>query len=326
MKEALKRVLVSFIANVPVIRRIYMSLCHEMGSTARFNKEFIDKGQNPLVCYRLYDNDYMRQPAVRKHEGNVLPLSSSLIQQSGLVRVEDQVFDLSRPGLYRFYKLPVVSEQRIVGTYSFDELSCFIGHLWSYGFQESLDAAASPEQLQCHKKIIVAGCGDISRIAQSLLNEFSILSRMVAFQTLNPWGGEDDGHTLLEVYEEQYGWFCYDPSFGAIFTKKGDRLSALDLQQYHAEGLSYDVVLLPRSASHSSFRHSNYDYGFWVDEKYHSKPALEEWYRTIGHVSLFLHDGKFVFSSEGISRDDVTRLNGLGHLAKEKTYVVETFY
>ena len=64
---------------------------------------------------------------------NAKELDSGLVLEAGLYNVDGLTFDLSRDGLYRFYKLPSVSEQRVVCKNKFSSASQILGYLFCYG-------------------------------------------------------------------------------------------------------------------------------------------------------------------------------------------------
>lgn len=287
---------------------------------------FIALNNNKLICYRLYGRECNRVEPLASVEGRVTDLSETLIQAPDIVKVQGNYYDLRHPGVYRFYQLNTISEQRIVGDRSFEVINQCIGYLWSYGFEKMLENNLSAEANFLHQRILVAGCVDIAHIAQTILTKYEIRSRIVAFQTLNAWGGQDDGHTLLEVLSEEGKWFIYDPSFGVLITKNSSPLNALELQTANQIGIDYDIYRLPHSTSHSSFRHSGYDYGFWIDEKYHNDDVILAWYRDMASVALFYEKGRYLFSDNDIDPVDIRRLCSLNFIPKRKSFIKTVMY
>jgi hypothetical protein len=254
-----------------------------------------------------------------------MSLSNDIVQKSGMVCVEGQIFDLNSVGLYRFYRLPDFSEQRIVGVADFELLKNVIGSIWSYGFEYFLPRNIEFAIDRAKNCIIIAGCVDISRLAEALLKRFGVKSRFVALKTLDPWGGQDDGHTVLEIYSKNREWVLYDPSFGLMFASRGRYLSAYEVC-ISLRTNNFSIEYLPRSLSHGSFRHSNFDYGFWIDEKYHSVSVMESWYKNIAHVPIYSIGDKMIFPSELCTSDDVIRLLSCGYSALNSSEFFQDIY
>lgn len=290
----------------PIIKCFYALVHHKK---LKQQKQWISNTNNKLEAYRLANGIYEEITPIESRFSGVSSLSDDIVQQPGLVMVDGLIFDLSRVGLYRFYKLPELSEQRLVGDDDFEVLNKIIGSIWSYGFEGFLARNIEFEIKNAKNRILVAGCVDISRLAQAVLGRFGIKSRLVAFQTLEPWGGQDDGHTFLEVCCKKNCWVLYDPSFNVMFDNNNRYLNAYEVCVC-LKSNSLRIIKLPGSSSHATFRHSRYDYGFWVDQRYHCAEALMKWYKKIAGIPVYSIDGNNYFPSSLIDAKDEDRLSG----------------
>lgn len=215
-------------------------------------------------------------------------LSKGVLQSPGFVEVDGNVFDLRRDGLYRFYRLPSVSEQRVVCTGGVESILHTMGYLFGYGND---DDARTQEQLveQLRHRRVVGGCGTLAKVANRILSSLGIESRIVILMTLGQWGGQDDGHTLLEIRNTDKTWFLYDPSFGTCFRRQGRRLSATDFSC--ARNDEVELERLPANPGYARFDGGSYDYDFWIAERFMSQQRLLDWYRRVGALPLLAGTG-----------------------------------
>lgn len=306
------------------MKKYFTFLLRLLPSQPTINIETISEKNNHLICYRLYDGGYQRIQALDNFE-NASPLSETLFQPPQHVQFKGKCFDLTLPGVYRFYRLNDVSEQRLVVDGTIKQLLECMGYLWKYGFEKMVgDKQLDAKKVQNH--IFVAGCVDIAVIASQIFKNFGINSRILSFQTLNPWGGQDDGHTVLEVLGENGDWFVYDPSFSAVFLHKNKKLNAFDLQRQKILGEDIVVKLFSGSIGPAQFKHSNYDYGFWVEERFHDEKALNHWFDNIMNVCLFTKDGDRYFASSNLHNEDIKRMETLGFYPISDDELESAFY
>lgn len=283
---------------------------------------YIDPKNNALHAYRCYNGIVEVVSPVQNHEyPECTELSSRLIQEPGFVCIDNQVFDLRGDGVYRFYRLPVLSEQRIVckgGVESF--LKC-AGYLWRYGLS---DDAESPEKLEKHLKIrtVSCACVKIAYFASYLMNTLGIEARVVASMSKKDWGGQDDGHTLLEV-KINGQWIAYDPTFNVLFSGGGKMLSILDVALHDFSEIQ--LQNLPGNPGFSSYETPHYNYDFWVMERFLSEDSLRQWYRRILGVPLILSGGRFVASKGCIERESTPKFARFYELSDESAFKVK-FY
>ena len=265
----------------------------------------------------------MNEPS--KFNVNAENFTKNLIQKPSFNNFLSHTFDLRKPGVYRFYRLNDISEQRLVGSTDFEILKKCIGNLWSYGF-EGIIPTLKIEETDINKRVIIASCSDLSKIASNILKFFNINSRVIACYTLEPWGGQDDGHTLLEVQNKDKKWFLYDPSFGVCLKGKNGYLNALEFNNYIQKKKKFSLIKLPGSPNTKIYRHSHYDYCFWIDPRHHSDKFLKKWYQKIFQVPLYYSDQVFYFDSTLLNNFDNQRFLSRGFIAMNVSKIKRKFY
>ena len=269
----------------------------------------VDPDANPLHAHRCFAGNVERwHPLpVAKAPGEVGSLADTIFQPSGFVAVDGSVFDLREEGVYRFYRLPRLSEQRIVWHGDLDSLLSMLGYLWVYGnVNDPMETEAALAAVS--RRVIVASCTPLARLAVAVLEAGNFTARPVALISLDTWGGHDDGHTLVEVRSSETNWFLYDPSFHLCVVENGHRLCLVDaigsLKRRQAS-----LERLTGSVRHGLFRVRGFDYGFWVDERFESDAILYDWYRRMAGVPL-VGDGKtYAFAADGLAASDRERLS-----------------
>lgn len=283
---------------------IYRAIYKLKQAVLRPRDPYVFEKANPLVGYRCYDGEVEFLEQVAKSAD--VSLSSNLLQEPGFLEIAGRVFDLRRDGLYRFYRLPSLSEQRVVCSGGTDSMLRMIGYLFAYGDDDDKFAESSLFK-ELTRRRVTGSCGTLSLVAQQVLSRFGIISRVVVLMTLEPWGGQDDGHTLLEVADGDRNWFLYDPSFGICFRKGGRRLSLIEFSKLRNENL--EIERLPANSGYSRFASRNYDYDFWIGGRFLSSTRLMDWYRRIGGLPLVGDMGCLFCARSYVVKGDQQRIS-----------------
>ncbi len=255
----------------------------------------VDPDANPLHAHRCFAGNVERWHPLPAESapGDAANLADTIFQPPGFVAVDDSVFDLREEGVYRFYRLPRLSEQRIVWHGDLDSLLSMLGYLWVYGWiDEPIEPAVALAAVR--QRVIVAACHCLTHLAVALLASAGVTARPVALATLAPWGGRDDGHTLVEVHSDEKGWLLYDPSFNVCFVENDRRLSLVDAV---ASLKQHRVVLehFPGNAGHGTYRPHRPGHTFWVAERQESEVILYDWYRRMAGVPLIYGEQTYAF-------------------------------
>lgn len=282
-----------------------------------------DSLTNKLHAYRCYDGQIEVLSPIELDESMVAHgLSHSFFQNRGYVRVAGEVFDLTRDGLYRFYRLPSLSEQRIVCSSGFNSLMKTLGYCFKYG---TSDNDTPVEDLLKALKIrpVVAGCQYLSELVILIGEYYGLSIRKVAVISIDPWNGQDDGHTLLEVKLDGR-WIAYDPSFNCVFSSEGALLSLWDLCDLKMQGV--ELFRLPGYRESAPYNIGDYDYSFWVDKRGLSEEMLIDWYKHVLHVPLFLVSGVFSYPRSFVRTRDTKRFQRRYYSDVEDSELHNRFY
>lgn len=284
------------------------------------------KNHSEIVCYRLYKKNYYKLSPIKSNI--YLPsLSDSLIQEPNIIRFKNQYYDLTSPGVYRFYRLNDISEQRLVTNGDLECILDSVGYLYTYGYEESFLKSNILNIKKMSKSIAVLGCSEISNNISYILKLHNIENRLITFYSKKKWNSHDDGHTLLEVKNNKGEWFLYDPSFLCMPLLNEEKVSAINLQKKLCNNnLELTIKRIPGNIGHSNFRHSKYDYGFWVDERYHGETNLINWYNRVFGFALFCKRDKCFFSNDDLDINIVNKLKSLGYFPKSFSEIIEIFY
>lgn len=254
-------------------------------------------------------------------------LPSTLIVDPGTYAVETTVFPLVAPGLYRFHRLPTLSEQRLVPAADLRSNLRLAAFLFRYGFEGFLDVDEERCLSLVRRQPLVASCGDLARLTRHLLERLGFEARRVEVMTLDPWNGQDDGHTMLEVRDPaEDRWLVYDPSFGFFVRSAGralDLLAAVEAVRSGKMGLDR----FHDGRGPAPFRHSGHDYAFWVEDRFLDERALLGWIRRVFQVPIVqAPDGTCRYPVDGVSARDRERLASRGFRAVPRTEFLAEFY
>ena len=281
----------------------------------RTRDPFVSHKAKPLVAYRCYGGTVEQLSPVSVPA--TCTLANNLIQPAGFVEVQGAVYDLSKEGIYRFYRLPDLSEQRVVCNEGLESLLQMVGYLWSYGDRDQkLSCIEGLQFLTNHR--LIALCGNIAECAAAILDMFGVQTRLVAMMTLDEWGGQDDGHTLLEIKDPSDQWFLYDPSTNIVFLHNKKRLSLIEFCHHRFEKI--DLEKLPGNTGYAAYATSSYDYDFWIAERMLSEHSLLTWYQKAGALPLIVDQGKLIGSSDFVLDKDQDRVLSRYELMNEKKF------
>lgn len=259
---------------------------------------YIYEEETELVVYRGYDG--VVTPLSPVEQPQSVELSRSLMQEAGYVKVEGQVYDLREDGVYRFYRLPDISMQRIVCGGDLQSALKMMGYLFVYSARDNIRPVDDLYRMLA-SKTVYAGCSPVSQVVSRILSDLGISNRKVACMKNARWNGHDDGHSFLEVKGDDGKWFAYDPSFSCVFKRDG---KALSLSEIVSDKVSFEIAALSGHRTHGAYESSSYDYGFWVEERFLSEDRLLAWYNSIFDVPLIQEEGQYYYPKDHVSDDN----------------------
>jgi len=142
--------------------------------------------------------------------------------------------------------------------------------------------------------------------------------------TLEAWNGQDDGHSLTEVWIPGEGWIAYDPSFNALLALEGKPRSLTAWVDGVRAGATPDWASLPGNPP-APFRHSGHDYSAWIVERHLDAEARRDWYRRMAGLALIRESYVYYADEERVRPEDRPKLARLGYWTMPRRLYGELF-
>jgi hypothetical protein len=225
-------------------------------------------------------------------------LPSQVLVAPGAYRVGRGAFVLDEPGTYRFEGGDGrVIEQRVVPGASLDDLLTDLSWLWGYGSGHDSLSTGERRRIALRRRVS-ATCTPLSSDLVSTLGDSGFHARVVLAFTRQELNDEDNGHTMIEVVEDEQ-WTLYDPSFRTFFTRGGQRLSlpewcdAVVRDDYEIEPLAGGAAPL------AAFTEDSERLRRRMERLLASEAERRNWYERMAGVPLVrTRDETFVFSAD----------------------------
>jgi hypothetical protein len=194
--------------------------------------------ENQPLVYRAYMDTTEPIPSVAgSSETPALP--STLVIAPGRYAFLGKTYDLQKQGLYRFSLFQKENQQRIVYDKKHGDVDAVLSAIaWmvSHGNSDNGKSADAWTQKALTSKLFIT-CGGISGWACYIMTPLGIRVRTVSSLTLDEWNSYDNGHSIMEVYREDFKkWVLYDVDENACFFDKTNPLSLLELSERAASG------------------------------------------------------------------------------------------
>lgn len=288
--------------------------------------EFYSQINNTPFVYRAVFNNITKLNPVTVGTSQDLP--NTLIVTPGKYRYFNQTYDLSDEGLYRFVHPMVENQQRIVYKKNIDGLLSSVAWIYSHG---NSDADKDIEQL--NKKAlnskIFGTCSTISTWIQHVLSDNGIKSRIVQTMTLDSWNTYDNGHTLVEVYHDDYAkWVVYDLDNNAYFQADGKPLSLYEFLT-HVEDNSYDIIFIADDTKLdvSNFKDGNgFEYGFLSESISANENTLKNWYKRVIQIPLIIENDQVFYTVDDKNESKRIERYADYYIYVEKDEFLKQFY
>lgn len=221
----------------------------------------------------------------------VLPLPKTFFISSGQYSFYNHVYNCSTPGVYRFSKPQKNNAQRILLDPSDAVLNAL--HLSLIALRGNSDNNKTIHELSCvaSTRFLSVTCSPLVRFVASLMQDNGFDCRPVWSHTLDSLNTYNNGHTLLEVWQnslQQY--LVVDLDKKCMFTSRGKPLSLYELSRAYNLGLPIEYKLATPLAmvDWSSFIESktDFNYQFIEHEIYLSQQGYQQCLARICQLPL----------------------------------------
>ncbi|NRA65321.1 MAG: transglutaminase domain-containing protein [Pseudobacteriovorax sp.] len=233
-------------------------------------------------------------------------LPSEFIVSPGYYKLYMECYHFDEPGLYRFVDADQKATQRLVGSSDWRDIASAMAWVQTHGARDN--ALSYDELLELAKgdKLLLT-CGNISKFFVSLLRTFGIRSRVVHSLTLDEWNSYDNGHTMLEVMNDDGTWVLLDVDMNRTFAIAGEEINLLRFSR----SISLDNVDFNFIANDTNNNVSYYNP--LIERIFGSE---KRWYKRIGQVPIIcdVTDCFFTAAEENVQRVQEYYANTLEYL------------
>ena len=217
-------------------------------------------------------------------------LPSSLVIAPGRYAFHGKAYDVQRQGLYRFIRPNKENQQRIVYDAQGGDVDALLSGLaWcaTHGNSDDSKPMETLTQKATTQKLFIT-CGQMSTWSLHILNRYNIRARFILTLTLDPWNNYDNGHSMIEVYREEFKkWVLYDLEGNVCFLHKNSPLSTVEMIERASSG-DYEIKSLAADTKLdvSNFKSPDgYDWAF-IAEFNRTDVGLRRWYKRVLQVPL----------------------------------------
>ena len=182
-------------------------------------------------------------------QASILP--KELFVKAGNYVFEDEIFDCSIPGIYRFSKPQVCNAQRIVL-----DKNEILNNLLFFSLlagRGNLDNGSNLNKLkkEAGTRFLCLTCGPLAKFVMELAKGNGIKTRVVSTHTLESTNTYNNGHTLLECKtKDSNSWIAFDVDKKCVFKDcSGNLLDAFELCREIVSGNRVEVEFLSKLPS-----------------------------------------------------------------------------
>jgi hypothetical protein len=219
--------------------------------------------------------------------------SLSLICVEDKVKVSDEEYcDISNEGIYRIISPKGFTRQFIKYKKSLNTLLHSIALLFVHA--SGKDNFLETEELieRCRFRVLETTCGTTARVAKHILEIVGISCRVVSVFTMDDWNTYDNGHTLLEFWDQKFKkWALIDFDLKCRFlgSHKQQPIGLMELTQ----GVDFEMEFFaPRQLLGQ--RNSNSDSTFLMQRIFLSNDQAFHWIKEKAqHPVLHTEGGLF---------------------------------
>ncbi len=232
---------------------------------------------------------------------NGIELPDNLVIPKGKYIFSGKTYNLNKEGVYRFVNPGKNNKQRIVFETNHDALLSSIAWIYSHGNKDD-EKEYSEILTKAKNEKIFATCGTISNWSIQFLKNNGIKARIVAVLTLEDWNSYDNGHILIEVFQEKLKkWVLYDIDNDAYFTHNGNPLSLLEFTKKVKEN-DYEINFIAKKndidISNFVDKENNYNYSFLIEARFLDEETRRKWYNRVFQVPMIIDEKYSYFFDE----------------------------
>ena len=280
---------------------------------------------NSPIVFRAFLEKIHVIPNISNENGIGLP--DTLVIPKGKYIFSGKTYNLDKEGVYRFVNPGKNNLQRIVFETNRDALISSIAWIYSHGNRD--DGKNYSEILtKAKNEKIFATCGTISNWSIQFLKDHGIKARIIAVLTLDEWNSYDNGHILIEVFQEELEKLVlYDVDNDAFFTHDGNPLSLLEFTKQVKEN-DYEINLIAKKndidISNYVDKKNDYDYSFLMEARFLNEDTRRNWYKRVFQVPMIV-DGDYSYFFDKNNKDKILNYSSFYQYLDECVFM-EKFY
>ena len=222
-----------------------------LSAISRFLKPTLADSDDPSVVVRAGKDGGLEPVHPKETGGGKIDLPRQLFVKAGTYAFENETYDCSIPGVYRFAKPQVRNAQRIVWDKEEELNNLLFCSLLSVRGNSDDESPFRQLEREAINRLLSLTCGPLARFVEQLVKRHGMRTRIVSTHTLQPRNSYNNGHTLLEYQPTGSSlWVAFDVDKKCIFLDgEGSMLDAFELCREVSEGNPVDAQLLSKAPS-----------------------------------------------------------------------------
>lgn len=197
-----------------------------------------------ILAYHTYLMDMTPLGVQAVNDGGIMP--SGLFIQPGRYKAFGQTYDMTTPGLYRFFSYADLTTIQRIAYSQTDPLPVISGMQWIFtqSYVENSLTNAQLTNIAKYDKLRIS-CGKAVAYMTWLMPQFGYQARYAGAITQEQWNYVNDGHAMVEIYIDGE-WILFDLAFNTRFWRDSEPLSlyevASDLSTVDVEYMAFDTA------------------------------------------------------------------------------------
>jgi hypothetical protein len=156
---------------------------------------------DPPIVYHC-EEGRLKVLSEEKGERSAHPLSRGLIMDPGMYVFDGKSYECEAPGVYRFSKAQQLNQQRIVISAGVAlRTALYFSQVFIRGTRDDGLTVKKMERV-AQERFLINSCGPATRFVHEMLRRTGFRSRIIHSHTLDEPNSYNNGHTMIEVYDE----------------------------------------------------------------------------------------------------------------------------